>query len=49
MSSDFTLIIKSFRKMTSPFTLNGEGIFEKDFMVYVKTYSRIHQIFFILS
>ena len=35
--------------MTSPFTLNRESIFEKGFTLDVKTYSSIHQIFFILS
>ncbi|PNV61796.1 hypothetical protein C0033_11135 [Clostridium sp. chh4-2] len=46
MPSGFTLNVKSFRKMTSPFTLNGEGITEKALMVDIKTYSPIRQIFF---
>ena len=49
MPSGFTLIVKAFHKMTSPFTLNGEGISEKAFTLDVKPYSRIHKIFFILS
>ncbi|PNV62028.1 hypothetical protein C0033_10260 [Clostridium sp. chh4-2] len=46
MTSGFTLNVKSFRKMTSPFTLNGEGISEKDLTVDIKIYSPIRQIFF---
>ena len=46
MTSGFTLIVKAFRKMTSPFTLNRESIFEKAFTLDVKTYSPIQQIFF---
>ena len=49
MPSGFTLNVKAFREKTSPFTLNHEGISEKDFMVDVKTYSSIHQIFFSLA
>ncbi|WP_207656880.1 hypothetical protein, partial [Clostridium sp. chh4-2] len=49
MPSGFTLNVKAFHKKTSPFTLNHEGISEKDFTVDVKTYSLLHQIFFILS
>ena len=45
-TSGFTLNVKAFRKMTSPFTLNGEGISEKDLTVDVKDYSPSHQIFF---
>ena len=44
-----TLIVKGFREKTSPFTLNHEGISEKDFMVDVKTYSPIHQNFLSLA
>ncbi|PNV61310.1 hypothetical protein C0033_15105 [Clostridium sp. chh4-2] len=46
MPSGFTLIVKAFHKMTSPFTLNGEGISEKAFTLDVKIYATIHQIFF---
>ena len=49
MISGFTLIVKAFREKTSPFTLNGESISEKELTVDVKTYSPIRQIFFILS
>ena len=48
-ASGFTLNVKAFHKKTSPFTLNHEGISEKDFTVDVKTYSLLHQIFFTLS
>ncbi|PNV61391.1 hypothetical protein C0033_13930 [Clostridium sp. chh4-2] len=34
----FTLNVKAFRKMTSPFTLNHQGIFRKAFTLDVKTY-----------
>ena len=36
MPSGFTLNVKAFHKKTSPFTLNGEGISEKDFTLDVK-------------
>ena len=48
-TSGFTLNVKAFRKMTSPFTLNPQGFSGNAFTVDVKTYSLIHQIFFILS
>ena len=40
MPSGFSLNVKAFREKTSPFTLNGEGISEKDLTVDVKTYSQ---------
>ena len=46
MTSGFTLNVKAFHEKTSPFTLNGEGISEKDLTVDVKNYSPIQQIFF---
>ena len=49
MPSGFTLNVKAFHEKTSPFTLNGEGISKKALTLDVKTYSLIHQIFFILS
>ncbi|PNV59039.1 hypothetical protein C0033_26200 [Clostridium sp. chh4-2] len=45
MPSGFTLNVKAFHEKTSPFTLNREGISEKDLTVDVKTYFPIHQIF----
>ena len=45
MLSCFTLNVKAFHEKTSPFTLNREGISEKDLTVDVKTYFPIHQIF----
>ena len=36
MPSGFTLNVKAFHKKTSSFTLNGEGISEKDFTLDVK-------------
>ncbi|PNV61360.1 hypothetical protein C0033_13775 [Clostridium sp. chh4-2] len=46
MTWGFTLNVKAFSKMTSPFTLNGEGISEKALTVDIKIYSPIRQIFF---
>ena len=40
MPSGFTLNVKAFHEKTSPFTLNGEGISEKDLTVDVKAYSQ---------
>ncbi|PNV60157.1 hypothetical protein C0033_20150 [Clostridium sp. chh4-2] len=49
MTSGFTLNVKAFHEKTSPFTLNGEGISEKDLTVDIKIYFPIHQIFFSLA
>ena len=49
MPLGFTLNVKAFLEKTSPFTLNGEGISEKDLTIDVKVHSPIHQIFFSLA
>ncbi len=49
MPSDFTLNVKAFHKMTSPFALNDESISEKDLTVDVKTYSQSIKSFLSLA
>ena len=46
MPSGFTLNVKAFHKMTSPFTLNGESISEKAFTLDVKKYSHTQNLFY---